>query len=657
MDHHWIILVLVTLYKVGLTIENGDKINDSLWLYNVYATWNEAFGMCKRNDASLAVPDKDEEKDVRAALNPKKYDEVWVGQYTYTTPWMYPTGCYSSNNPNFTRMEQNSLTTCKHLCGDSDIMVNIYNCLCVEKNPDTNTRKPLEQCNTSCPGNKEEYCGGQNVFQHYATYTDIKEDSSRHDRYCGLMEKLTSIDLLPHDCRVQNAFLCAVHGNVSNDRPFYIPKYNNGRIRYLPFKDALEYCVKNGSYLADPTKLVLNQFKSREPAQYWVGVRRYITYVTSVHELPSKVRNQRCLYIIKGSAGVTPDRTRDCSMKAAFLCRKRVEPTTASNGGITSNAGTSHAKNTPNTTRSQSSTVTSEITGTPTTDITTDHGNQEPPSTGIDSWPYIAAGAGFFVVIIALVTVAMVCLWRSRRKTSELAADIIPLETHNYDYLDIMITGNEDETNRLGDGRYENTTDSTETTIGQKEAATSDSPINENENTTCSNFTGRIKPSISSDENISDNLYCLADNSKEDKSSPKLSSSSLACGTKPHTKPHTSKSPYDYAHSVIGDRGKTDDSENVEDDIYNQLHAPHTSHNRPADDVYDHANAMSYEGCYHDISKPGHVNKEENVNAYDSTHNILNSDVYNTLSIKGSRVNGNDTYNPYVDTHIDPPLP
>ncbi|XP_021341685.1 putative tyrosine-protein kinase Wsck, partial [Mizuhopecten yessoensis] len=94
---------------------------------------------------------------------------VWVGQYQYTTPWMYPTGCFSVDNENFTRIENNDIVSCKQRCGHSDIMLQIHKCLCVNTAPDIDARKPRSYCNVRCPGNPSEICGGSDVYLHYTT--------------------------------------------------------------------------------------------------------------------------------------------------------------------------------------------------------------------------------------------------------------------------------------------------------------------------------------------------------------------------------------------------------------------------------------------------------------------------------------------------------
>lgn len=654
MGHPWIIILVVSLQGVRVNAEDRTKISDTLWLYDIKLTWDEAFETCRDIYATLAVPTPEEVEKLRQLLTTS--DPFWVGQYTYTTPWMYPTGCFSSTRQ-IHRIEQNDISECRRFCGASDILVNIYNCVCVDEPPDVSTRKPLKLCNITCPGQKEDYCGGHEVYQHYVTYTDIKGGISRS--HCGMAEKGSSIVIKARRCLIPKAFLCAVDSNDSSDRPFYIPQNNNGSALFLNYKNALKHCVTNGSYLANPTKLSVSQFRYSEPSQYWVGVRRRELFVESVKDPPSNVTNQWCLYIVKGSPSVSQDRLHDCTKKSSFLCRQKQQ-----NYSVTAVTEISDATTTTDITRAvtripdattstdltrevmitgiQDATTSTDITRPEVTTITsdvstctkaaipsstTDINDKEPPVTQSDIRPYTIVGCATISVLTALGII--VCVRRRRHRTKE-AAD------RDYDYLDITVGEMEHESRRLAEGDTERShTASKGETTGQK-GNTVVNLLKYESNPHCLDLSGSIRDDAPYDlaQNC-DNLYDLANNSPNEQS-PKHEGSLLE---------------HEANQNVI--RHVASDS-----DLYNDLHKDPPRHNA-RDDVYDHIGAVSGsdEELYHKIQKPGYRNREVEISVYDMTQNTLDSGVYNTLTNAPPSANGNDTYNPYVDDRHSDPLP
>ncbi|OWF54714.1 uncharacterized protein LOC110441459 [Mizuhopecten yessoensis] len=667
MDRPHILLTVVIRTLIlfpGIASMKTDKEKlqgtDGLTLYHRNLTWEEAFTFCQGMDDSLAVPQTYEYSSVQNAI--RNQERVWVGQYTYTTPWMYPTGCFTATKPS-KRIEDNDIATCKRFCGDMDVMLNIYNCLCVTEAPGISTRTNSSLCNTRCPGNRDDVCGGENVYQHYATYADTKEDSDRGN--CGMLEKHLnqSFSIVARHCDIKNTYLCALFLNADDNKtsgvPFYIPKYDNGSLQFLTYQEALDSCANNGTYLADPTKLQASQLNLGKSTQYWIGARRRTTYVTSVKELPKNAEDQKCLYMVKGSKGVSKDRAKDCSATESVLCRKHMkgESTMVSIASTTVGivtSPTSAITGYPFTNGTSPTFVISERTGS-----TTDPVKPDPPATGTDLWPYIGGGAGFFIVVIIILTIVIIRLTRRRRDKAKLHADVIPLDTHNNDSRDIMVADNPEETIGRGDCRHANQAASAECVVcgtGSKLKDTNITDSGKDETkllmnlNSSSDFTKSVQRRDSNDKRSNDDLYDLADNSEGVVSfSSSLQDRSLSCESQTRK-----RGPYDYVQTSRSGWVRDPKAESVGNDTYNELHATRTSHAENSDNMYDHANTVSNDECYHNLTKPGYRHREEDLSAYDSTQNTLDSDVYNTLSNKGSKVNGNDTYNPYVDTQIDP---
>ncbi|XP_021371755.1 uncharacterized protein LOC110462218 isoform X3 [Mizuhopecten yessoensis] len=294
------VLILLTLDADGVTKGHGiidgslclsyATVSHQLSLYHANVTWEHAFTACQEMSSFLAMPvTRDEVNACQEIIGPREH--VWVGEYAYHTPWMYPTGCYRSNGSQYTRIKNNDLATCKRICGDSDMLISKYKCVCVEKASDVAARENLSECDVTCYDNGRYNCGG-NVFLHYSTYDD-----------------------------------------VANKTWLYPLRDYNGTVLYLRYDEAEDLCKRNGSLLAAPTTLHELIKKAEDPIRYWIGARRKTAYVQSIEGLPASITDPTCLYIMRLSSRVTDYRRKECHQPSSYLCRTNASTMTNSTDG------------------------------------------------------------------------------------------------------------------------------------------------------------------------------------------------------------------------------------------------------------------------------------------------------------------------------------
>ncbi|XP_021371758.1 uncharacterized protein LOC110462218 isoform X5 [Mizuhopecten yessoensis] len=94
------VLILLTLDADGVTKGHGiidgslclsyATVSHQLSLYHANVTWEHAFTACQEMSSFLAMPvTRDEVNACQEIIGPREH--VWVGEYAYHTPWMYPT--------------------------------------------------------------------------------------------------------------------------------------------------------------------------------------------------------------------------------------------------------------------------------------------------------------------------------------------------------------------------------------------------------------------------------------------------------------------------------------------------------------------------------------------------------------------------------------
>ncbi|XP_021371754.1 uncharacterized protein LOC110462218 isoform X2 [Mizuhopecten yessoensis] len=326
------VLILLTLDADGVTKGHGIIVSHQLSLYHANVTWEHAFTACQEMSSFLAMPvTRDEVNACQEIIGPREH--VWVGEYAYHTPWMYPTGCYRSNGSQYTRIKNNDLATCKRICGDSDMLISKYKCVCVEKASDVAARENLSECDVTCYDNGRYNCGG-NVFLHYSTYTQTKQESSGNN--CGMYERsnyVADFRILARNCEARHPSLCMSYDDVANKTWLYPLRDYNGTVLYLRYDEAEDLCKRNGSLLAAPTTLHELIKKAEDPIRYWIGARRKTAYVQSIEGLPASITDPTCLYIMRLSSRVTDYRRKECHQPSSYLCRTNASTMTNSTDG------------------------------------------------------------------------------------------------------------------------------------------------------------------------------------------------------------------------------------------------------------------------------------------------------------------------------------
>ncbi|CAG2201646.1 unnamed protein product [Mytilus edulis] len=232
---------IISLQAISSFKHHVKIFSDSLIAHSKKTTWLESFESCKDGFGGSAIFEHCQPSTCNASNGIGKIanissnkDEYWINGFVQRSPVVVYDGCYYIQTATVSKihrgqfsLSENSVFSCSHRCHSltqgSFIFMNNVECLCVPKMKYTtinrNSRLSIKKCKNVCPGNKEDFCGGNRTsdFTLFSGYMIQAADSDQFKNDIGKTCGTTRNGKLIYDfCYKRNKAVCT-DINTSNE--------------------------------------------------------------------------------------------------------------------------------------------------------------------------------------------------------------------------------------------------------------------------------------------------------------------------------------------------------------------------------------------------------------------------------------------------------
>ncbi|XP_060074940.1 uncharacterized protein LOC132554639 [Ylistrum balloti] len=268
--------------------------------HNHAAVWKDARKLCRnRGGKLLTIEDIDNWDKVVDQLNVTNTGPfIWVGGREIKDAWIWshdlsvlqtaPLGCFTEKFTYSNTFINNQPTLCTSFCRHSMTMqyaaLKGSECFCLRE--ETSFKSVLEaNCNTACPGNRHQVCGGDSSVTVYNTEGSLgwhmhKPDAEQTRQDCGQIMRITNNETMWYsgNCTQRHKYVCKIVNN-----PAICTFYKRAIPCYYASEDAQTWfeagkkCKQMGGHLAD--RAVENEDEDsllNYHSFYWTGLTRLI---------------------------------------------------------------------------------------------------------------------------------------------------------------------------------------------------------------------------------------------------------------------------------------------------------------------------------------------------------------------------------------------
>ncbi|XP_021372800.1 uncharacterized protein LOC110462888 [Mizuhopecten yessoensis] len=300
-DSVYVLVVTAVLHGTSLLPVLGGEITSlrGIGTYHGHATvWKDARKDCRnRGQKLLNIEDIDYWDKVVDQLNVTETGAtIWIGGRESKDTWIWshdlstlqtaPLGCFTERFTYPRNFTNNQPTLCASFCKHSMTMqyagLKGSECFCLGE--ETKFKSVLDaNCNTTCPGNRYQNCGGESSVTVYNTEDSLgwhmhKPDAEQTRQDCGQIMRINSNVTMWYsgNCTQRHKYICKIVNNpgicsfIKRPIPCYYPSEDA-----KTWFEAAKKCQQMGGHLADravedddeDNLLTHNSF-------YWTGLTR-----------------------------------------------------------------------------------------------------------------------------------------------------------------------------------------------------------------------------------------------------------------------------------------------------------------------------------------------------------------------------------------------
>ncbi|XP_033733349.1 uncharacterized protein LOC117322502 [Pecten maximus] len=266
--------------------------------YSRATVWKDAKKLCRnRGGKLLTIEDIDYWDKVIDRLNVTDTGStIWIGGREDKESWIWshdlsvlqrkPIGCFTEKftyPSNFTNNQPTLCTSfCKHSMTTQYAGLKGSECFCLRE--ETKFESVLDaNCNTACPGNRYQFCGGDNSVTVYNTEDSLgwhmhKPDAEQTRQDCGQIMRIDSNQTMWYsgNCTQRHKYICKIVNNpgVCNFYKRAIPCYFASDDAQTWFESAKK-CKQMGGHLSD--RAVEDEDSIlKHHTFYWTGLTRVV---------------------------------------------------------------------------------------------------------------------------------------------------------------------------------------------------------------------------------------------------------------------------------------------------------------------------------------------------------------------------------------------